>query len=426
MSSFNLLRTPSSLVVSRVLASMLMLLTAPIIARAIGPDGRGITAAAIAALTLAPYFVGFGLPWAVRRRAAVSTSPYDIGRTAQILTVFTAMPAALIAFGADQTIFDELTASSRIALAIGFVLSPTLVLRNNVISLFVVDRNYLSIFWLTMAQPTSYVIFIGAAAASGQLEPASTIAAFIASTLVSAILTEFLRPFKYRGKRVSMRPLLVESLKAAGGQLAEVSSQRFDQVLLLPLIGPVALGHYAVAANVASAPNPVGQATGASAFSSIANEKSNPVGAVVASLRRGIALGILCGATVAIVSPFAIPLIFGVEFSESILSAEILSIGTLITISASTLTSAMFAINKGVSVTISQFGGLLIGLGVMLWAAPNYGSVGAAFAAITGYLATFLLGCGLTRVPVLRIFPRPSDFSLAMKDITMKRASTLS
>ncbi|MDI6629534.1 MAG: oligosaccharide flippase family protein [Rhodococcus sp. (in: high G+C Gram-positive bacteria)] len=426
MAGFNLLRTPSSLVVSRVLASMLMLVTAPIIARAIGPDGRGITAAAIAALTLAPYFVGFGLPWAVRRRAAVSTSPYDVGRTAQLLTVFTVVPAALIAFGADQTIFGELTTSSRTALAIGFILSPTLVLRNNVVSLFVVDRNYLSIFWLTIAQPTSYVIFIGAVAASGQLDPASTIAAFIASTAVSAILTEFLRPFKYRGQRVDMKPLLLESLKAAGGQLAEVSSQRLDQVLLLPLIGPVALGHYAVAANVASAPNPVGQAIGASAFSSIANEKSDPIGAVVTSLRRGIALGFLCGATVAIVSPFAIPLVFGREFSESVVSAEILAIGTLFTISASTLTSAMFAINKGVSVTVSQFGGLLIGLGVMLWAAPNYGSVGAACAAITGYLATFLLGCALTRVPVLRIFPRPSDFSLALKDITRKRASTLS
>src|SRR5680860_505229 len=62
--------SPSIIALTRLIIQLTPLLTAPIVARELGPEGRGFYAACFAAMTLTPVALGLGLPLVTRRRSA--------------------------------------------------------------------------------------------------------------------------------------------------------------------------------------------------------------------------------------------------------------------------------------------------------------------------------------------------------------------
>ena len=60
--------SPMTMLGSRLSVAALGLISAPLIAQALGPSGRGETASALATMYLVPILLALGMPFEVRRR----------------------------------------------------------------------------------------------------------------------------------------------------------------------------------------------------------------------------------------------------------------------------------------------------------------------------------------------------------------------
>lgn len=403
----NLLRTPSSLMVGRIGASMLMLGSAPIIARTIGPDGRGVTAAAVAVIALLPVFLGAGMPWAVRRQGAIADDPKSVARTARFICAFLSVPALLTVVAVDQLLFSEQNAGVRLTIALGVMSAPLIVHRNNLISLFVVEYKYLQIFLATVVQPAVYFVGVCALALAGRLDVVGVLAAYNLGTLATVLTASYGARIGLRGIRGSARSLVRESIRSAGAQIADASSQRLDQVLLMPLVGASTLGHYSVAVNYGTAPTPVGQAIAASYFPQIARKYD--VRTVLLSVRGSGCVAAVISIVGVFAAPFLVPFIFGSEFAPSVIPAQILSIGAGLLVVSACASSALFASGRGLAVTVSQFLGLAAGIGAMYLLAPIWGATGAACASLIGYAVSFIAMLVPLRIGPLALIGSPAD-----------------
>ena len=93
---------------------------------------------------------------------------------------------------------------------------------------------------------------------TGRIEVSSVLFAFLLGNITTYALGRWW--VRGRGGRIrDAADIVKEGLHLAGGQIADVSSRRLDQVIALPLLGAHATGIYAVGATMASATAPVAQ-----------------------------------------------------------------------------------------------------------------------------------------------------------------------
>ncbi|MDV6266541.1 oligosaccharide flippase family protein [Rhodococcus globerulus] len=382
-------KAPSAILISRLIASILALAGSPIVARAIGPEGRGLTAAAITVLTLVPIGLALGLPWAVRRQSVIENDSSDVLRSARIIALFSVVPATAIGAALCFTILAELDIWSKIFLIIGLILTPGLIIRNCQISIMVVKSQYFNIFLVTVAQPAVYFVSIAILFVLHLVTVATVIGSYVFAIAFSYCATSTLNSVAWLGSRAPIAKLIRESFSAAGAQISEIASYRLNQLILLPLIGAHALGQYAVATNVALAPAPIGPALATSSFRSIAEADRNRVADTIRSSFRGVVVVAFAATlSVSILAPIAVPLAFGSEFLSAVPATLILSVGAFLVICNSMMTSCLMAINKGKKASLAHYLGFLVGMCLLFLLSFQLGLVGAAISAVLGFLVT--------------------------------------
>lgn len=417
--------SPSALLMSKIVGSIVTLASAPILARALGPDGRGITAAVTAVIFLVPLLASFGLPWVVRRRCAVDPDPHAVVRTAQLLGVLSIIPTIAVGFAVDSLLFSDLSSTQKVALYCSLAATPLVVSRNIAISHLVIRAEYRKISILTLAQPIFYVLAVLFLFFSGRLTVSTAIAAYGLSLVATYISTIHFNEVSFRGSRVSIRPLAKESFRAFGAQIAEMSSYRLDIIMLLPIAGPNAVGLYSVATSVTMAPTPAGNAVGAATFRPIATAPDGQRADLLAeSFKHAVVLGLVAGAAILVAAPVAVPLIFGNAFQPAVTTTMILSAGTVLVVVNQVLTSSLFAINRGFAVTFAQVGGVVVGIVALIILASRFGANGAAAAGVAGYLVTTVVGTRALQVPIRLLVPRPRDVGPAFRVLFKRNGIT--
>jgi len=235
--------------------------------------------------------------------------------------------------------------------------------------------------------------------------------------LVGNITTFAFGRWWVRGRGGRMRnaaDLVKEGLHLAGGQIADVSSRRLDQVIALPLLGAHATGIYAVGATMASATTPVAQTLGNSAFRELVSGERS---LVISTIRRAMALAFATAAAVGLGSWLFIPTIFGEAFSSARQTALAACLGAAFSSVSYVAAMALAAIGRGQAMTAAQVLGLGIGLVMMVPTAIWWGPTGAAIAMATGSLATLLLSLRRLGLPLRETLPRPADFPAALRSL---------
>jgi O-antigen/teichoic acid export membrane protein len=95
--SQSLTLSPVMMTAGRFGALALGLATAPILARALRPQGRGVTATSLSIITIMSIVMALGIPLAVRRRiSAGDCRDRDVIRTARVCAGLTVVPSALL------------------------------------------------------------------------------------------------------------------------------------------------------------------------------------------------------------------------------------------------------------------------------------------------------------------------------------------
>ncbi len=405
---------PVAIVLGRAGAMACVLVSAPVIARALGPDGRGVTAAALAVLAVLPLVVGVGVPLAIRRRLAVDAlGRADLVRTGRRFAALTALPSIALAAPLELLVLPELDRAAELAYLVSMALVPLTVSWAVDANVLLVQRRFRALGCLSVLQGAVSAAIVIAVWARGGLAVSTVLYAFLAGNVATFVAG--LAAVSGRGGRVlPLRDVVGEGWSLVGGQLAEVFSARIGQILALPLVGAGPAGLYSVGVTTGSLGAPVGDAYANAAFARLADGADRR--ALVASLRAGAGLALLTGLGVAGLAWLGVPLVFGDDFTDARPLALLVALATACAGVAGVGGAALAARRQGHRLTVARAVGLAVGV-VLLVPAASVGAAGVAGAlavgsAVSGAMILRYLGVGAVEAA-----PRPRDVLRGVREL---------
>ncbi|TFB85620.1 hypothetical protein E3O44_13625 [Cryobacterium algoricola] len=409
--------SPSVIVLARILSAFLSLLSAPIVARALGPEGRGETAAALAVTGLAPLLVGWGVPLVVRRLSVDRSRISPAIRGVRIVALWALLPSAVIAGGCRYLLLPTVDNATGIVFIVAVASAPLSVVWICTANVLVAQRRH-GAFALINLLPAA--ISVGALIVGwqwGWITVGYVLLANLFGNVGTFVTVLFLVPVTVRGPRVRARSLLRDGMSFGGSQVAEAASYRLDQAIALPLMGGAQAGLYSVAATVALLPYAVGQAVGTAIFGNIAEDVTAEVRQerIAQAVRAALLIAGLTAVVLAIVTPFAVPLVFGRNFAGAVGPTIVGLIGSIAVVLSYVASSALVALGRGSAILFAQLLGLAIGICALAILGTLWGALGASIASSMGFWSCALYAIVSLRLPVALLVPRRSDFYSAAR-----------
>ncbi|MGE2715280.1 lipopolysaccharide biosynthesis protein [Mycolicibacterium litorale] len=409
-------RSPSALIVGRILATTLSLISAPIVSRAIGPEGRGETAAALALFLIIPVVVSIGMPMEVRRLAAIEEADAAL-RSARLVTTLSTIATVALGITCYFTLFASFDPFSRTAATLGVALSAIPASWALDVSVLVAHERFGAVALLQVIQPATYVLLIVAFWLLDAATVATVLIAFIVGNIANFVTGIALTRVPIRGGMLQCRTFLSRSFDFYAGSVAQIASTRLDQVLALPLIGAQQTGFYSVAVTIGSAPALVlGHALAGSIFRGIARaEGDERMQLQSAAIRSATALAMMCCPLLAIVAWPVVPWVFGADFEGALPATFIAIVAGGAQLIGFVASSAATACGKGRLLTSAQVGGLAVGLLALVPLGLLAGALGASIASAIGFIVTAIILSVSLRVRLTDLVPKPADFVGSLK-----------
>lgn len=416
------LNSPSLLIIGRLSASALALGSAPIVARAIGPAGRGETAGAIALFTLIPIFIGLGIHLETRRIIAADTSTLILRKVRRLLPLgfLVSFPlASLISF----TIIDSYSEAAKYAVFAGIALTPLTLSWICDTSALVALRDYFGIFILQIFQPGMYLLFVLILWSSDLATTSSVIWAYTLSNITSFIYGLFRVKIPSGRTQRTVKELAGGSIRFAGGTFAESASNRLDQIIALNLIGSIQTGYYSIAVTIALAPVALAQAMSALSFTPVVQSTGSGKKILINTIMQRLAsLAFFTSAILWIVGPSLVVMIFGREFSGASDSIRILTIACFFANVSFHAAMVLTAEGKRLTLTFCQLSSLLIGIAFLFLLGPSMGASGASWASVIGFASLTFLCMPFAGISFKSLVPTPKAFVAGIQTVFNRRS----
>lgn len=380
---------------TNVIIAGLQVITGVLLARLLGPQGRGELLAIQALPLIVGTFGMLGLQDALIYFGA--RSPQRIGEYAvssTVLIILLGVP--IVAVGAllmpryldAQT--DAVIHASQLYLGLLFVhaltsLSTTAVRAAHDISLWNRLRVVPTLLWL--------VVILGLIGLD-RVDPIRIALGYLLLLFIWCFIAIVPARRYYRESR-ALRPalwpeMLRYGLPVAVGGTPRILNHRVDQLIIAGLFAAEDLGYYGAAVSWAALADLPGTAMISVAFSKIARMDA-PAG------RRAFArkaLWSLAGLSLLIVialvaaAPLAIRVIFGEEFAAAVLPAMILTVAAALRSLVQMTQNLMMGVGKPAVVMYSEWGGFAVLAALVLALAPRLGLAGVAWAVLAGNFIT--------------------------------------
>lgn len=231
------------------------LVTSPILARGLGPGGRGALTAVLAPLTVADAVAALGAPLAATFFIGNGRNLEQVRRYGVIIATGAGLVTVLALIGLSGLLLNNYPEMRILFCA----LAPS-VLLGGYINLYrgirAGSQNYGKLNANLWAGALSRLFVIVLLALLGFMTP-TTVAVFSIATGLLAGLTLFKRRSRTTGEALEFRQFASYSIRSWFGILGGSITARIDQILLIALVSPVDLGNYAVAVTLAELPNSV-------------------------------------------------------------------------------------------------------------------------------------------------------------------------
>ncbi len=357
----------------------------PIIARALGTEGRGQLAAIVAVLTIAPWALDFGLTqWLSRERArgegtgALLGAALPLALACSLIGVFGAIPISH-ALGAGHPVVVTF-------LQIGLFLMPVSVLLQSLVGLAIGESRWGLFAASKLVTSLLPLVAIVVLALAQRLTVASAATAVIGGGLLGNLL--FLRVLRGTGRlRFSRTQTLAAGRFGARtwlSTLALAANNRLDQVLMAGLVSSRQLGLYAVAVSLASLTFSLLTAVASALTPRVAVGD----GALAArSCRVTVAIVSAAGVGLAVTCPVLIPWLFGREFSGAVPMAVVLLVASVPMAAAFVLVMALAAANNPGAALRAELVGLALTVPALIVLLPSHGGLAAALISLVAYSA---------------------------------------
>lgn len=371
-----------------VLQTVIGFASSVILARTLGPAGRGALAAIIVPLGLLPYVLALGLPTFTSRGIAAGGDVREIVGTAGLMATAIGVVGVVpcIAFLGG---FAGSNHGAREVLLVGFALLPVTLYAGILSDAGWGLQQWNRVTAQRLIPPVTVLIGYIVLLALGAMSAATAGAVVVAGGLLS--IAPFLpvarRSWPPRFSVARAKEALHFSGFAWLIQTSQLLNHRLDQLMMVPLVSRRELGLYAIAVTVSGVTNMLSPAIGTVLYPKLAAGENIDI---ARALRRGIAAVAASGALCAAAAPLAVPLVFGASFSAAVPMLLILLVANVPLAGANILASAYTARPKIALASMSEVAANAVTIGGLLLVLPGLGGVGAAIVSLVAYLVNFV------------------------------------
>jgi O-antigen/teichoic acid export membrane protein len=377
----------TSLTAVLVLTRLMGFITGPIIARALGPVGRGDLAAVLVPLSIAPWLVEIGLPDFASRSAARGRSPGLVVGTLGLLTLGLGMLGAAAAWPVAQ-LFGHGRSVVETYLFIGLLLLPLGTVANLLSAVQTGLERWRRVYTIRLAPFVVNAAVVVALYATDSLTTGSAAIAAIVGGATAVIpslgLLRDSRPLRFA--RSLAQEGLAFGAKAWLGVLGNVANLRLDQLLMVFLVPRRELGIYAVAVAVSSASTALTGAVGPALIPRAARADYAETGR---ALRLTIGALVSIGLVLGLLAPVLVPALFGASFRDAVPVVWILLAAAVPGQAASVLLMSLIASGRAAAGAVSESIALLITVPGLVLLLPVLQAQGAALVSLAAYTASF-------------------------------------
>jgi O-antigen/teichoic acid export membrane protein len=400
-----------------------------LLARGLGPSGRGAIAFYVVVALITARVFAFGVWEATtvyaaqrpERRSALLTNVAMFSICSALVGAALSCSALLVAGDARP---DELGNQEIAALALGIVATS---LFEAGFAFMLGNSRFRETALFAAALPWSYALILILILIGPGLTVANAAIAWTASAVLGATLMLFASTRQARPGAPDLS-LLAESIsfgvRAWIGTLSRFLNFRLDQILLAVIASEAALGIYAVAVNVSEVLLYLPSATATALLPVAAASESSVAPERTLRAFRAVALISVAAMVIALLAgPPLLPLVFGERFEPAVLPFILLLPGTLGYAASAVFSSALAAASSPGLSSVGPLISLVAGLALDVVLIPPFGAPGAAAAAS----AAFLIGGGVAGWLYLRrtgsawqgLIPRRGDFAI-VRDLAAK------
>jgi O-antigen/teichoic acid export membrane protein len=393
--SFASRRPAVLLTASNVASQMVSFLGGLILARSLGPVGRGQVGLVQAYDETSTNVLSIGTPEATAylTKEHIDTEARALGAALKV-SLFSLPITALLGWLVATLAFADYPVGVQAAAWMAIGMTPLTNAYFSCCRMLLVSRGQIrSLAPLQMVSIVTRLVAMLVLLAIGAFTPTTAAFTFVLTGWIGNIVAW--RVVKVRAQfGASVRPLLAYGIKTVPASLASMANTRLDQLLVAPLLSSAALGIYSVAIGVNVAPVAVGVAIAQAGYHTVLGTKGNSVGG--AQVLRRAALAMVGCAVISAVGIFLLlEPVYGPEFRASVLPALILVPGSAATGLFLVVWSTCNAIGDPGAAGKAQVAGLIVTVVGLPFMLPWLGVPGAALVSTTAYTVRLITGLWL-------------------------------
>ena len=374
-----------------------------LLARLLGPAGRGEFAAVI----LWPnVFTGIGILGvnvAIARFAGQGQSPDGLVKTAFRAALVTGAMTVLVCGLALPSLFPEGKHHLLPAAYLFLLFAP---LNHLTMNLQGIDQGHWNFSWLNVTRAILYPVYFFGLLLCWFFASDKVFWAVIALLTANGcvVLVRLLPKFHSLWgppSGVGIKALFKESLPFAGASIIVIFYMQMDKALLVWLLAPAEIGWYVAAFSAAGAVNVLNSVLGCMHFSvEVQSKPGHGFNELARVLRRGCVLSLLGGVILGALLPWVLPLVYGADFQPATAIAYVLLPGLLLAGLGDIVNQALRGQGQPIAGVISKVLGLVV-MGILGFAlAGRLGGKGIA----CGYLAGELVASSGILVVAIRFY----------------------
>lgn len=376
----------------------LAFLTGALIARALGPDGRGAYGLFFVSAAFGQVILGLGVGNAAiyflnKRDIALR----DVVSAMHVVVigafVVTAAVVAAIAPWAGDEVFGAKVAPWLLVVAV-----PVILYLNFLRLTLQAMSRFIDLGIATIGQQLVLVLFIAAAYAWGDPTPSDVVGYLILASAVAAAYALVRVGIANVDVAQIVRPRIATLKRLAGfgvqgelGNVLQLMNYRLDQYIVRAFVGLAGVGIYAVSASMTEAVFILANAVALVLMPRLTASDDDEAARLAPIATRNTMLICGLGALVlGVTAPFVVPAMFGEEYDDSVRALWLLLPGAVALTGSKVLTSYIFSRGRPFVNTLITCVALAVTLVADSVLIPRYGVNGAALGSSLAYGAHFI------------------------------------
>lgn len=369
------------------------LATGIIVARALGPDGRGELAATLLVAQIAAWVFSMGSSEAVSYHQARHPK---LGAKLLSSWLVISLPLMIVAVLASQlllpTLFSAQSAEAIDLARIYMIVIPVIALQQVYSGMLLGDHDFffynLTRFLypgLSAALYAACLVFDAFTVESALLINGVAMSAALALSVIRSLRRHGLA----RPDRALMRSSLGYGLRSHAGSTAGLVNGRLDFLVIPAFLSAASVGLYSVATNVSSIITVLTGTIAVMALPVAARREGSPR-TVILTMHTALAIALAIALPLLALAPQALGLVYGAEFEEAAPALRLLLPGAVLQAIGLVLTSGLLAANRPLWVTFAVLPGALLTIGGLIVFLPIGGINAAAIVTSVVYLIEFV------------------------------------